>query len=72
MGTKPLEYRDEEASDSHLTCLCVTQTYEGKRDAHFLMCSSSAPVLVILLMALFLLEGESAWAVEKPVLVGFL
>lgn len=23
-------------------------------------------------MALFLLEGESAWAVEKPVLVAFL
>lgn len=28
MGT--LEYLDEEASVSHLTCLCVTQTYEGK------------------------------------------
>lgn len=34
--------------------------------------TSSFVVLVILLMALSQLEGESAWAVEKPVLVGFL
>lgn len=38
MGTEPLEYLDEEASDSHLTCLCVTQTYEGKNAIHFLTC----------------------------------
>lgn len=72
MGTKPLEYPDEEASDSHLTCLCYTNIWGEECCTLPHVCSSSVVVLVTLPMALSQLEGESAWAVEKPVLVGFL
>lgn len=51
----------------HIWLVCVLHKHmRGALD------TSSFVVLVILLMALSQLEGESAWAVEKPVLVGFL